>query len=69
MEERQTTEKVAHTQWPSITQKITFHQVILAFEQLDGHLFLPAFELPSIVHPHIAATWTASWWGLHKPYI
>ena len=62
MEERQTTEQVAHTQWPSITQKIAFHQVILAFERIDGHLFLPAFELPSIVHPHIAAAWTASWW-------
>lgn len=61
-EERQTTESVAHVQWPSLSQKIPFHGVIDAFERLDAHLFLTAFDLPSIVSPHVAALCVNTWW-------
>lgn len=61
-EERQTTESVAHAQWPSPEQRIHFKPVIQAFEWVDSHFFLPCFDLPGVLFPHVAASWTQTWW-------
>ena len=53
---------VAQAQWPSRQQAIDFKVVFRLFDQLDTHLFLPQFDLPEVVSPHIAATWTTDWW-------
>jgi len=61
-EERQTTDVVAHAQWPSQPQHINFHMVLHAFDWFDSHLFLPQFDLPTIVPPHVSTYWTHQWW-------
>ena len=66
-EERLTTDVVAHAQWPSRKQKVAFRPVILAFERLDVHLFLPRFDLLEIVSPHPAEPWIQDWWDFQTP--
>lgn len=57
---------MAQAQWPSRKQTICFQPVFRAFDWLDTHFFLPQHDLPEIVHPHVAADWTHTWWDQHK---
>ena len=65
-EERLTTDAVAQAQWPSRKQYLSFQPVFRIFDRLDTRFFLPQFDLPEIVHPHIAAEWTRIWWDHSK---
>jgi ribonuclease HI len=66
-EERQTTDAVAQAQWPSHDQRIHFQPMIRTFEWIDSHFFLPCFDLPGVVYPHVASLWTQTWWDMTVP--
>eukprot|EP00435_Cladocopium_sp_Y103_P019115 s4248_g4.t1 len=47
--------------------RVSFSGVWQLFELLDSHLFLPRFDVQSLLAGHLAHDWTISWWSFETP--